>query len=79
LKQRSIDTILSWKETVQKITAKGKERGEIRETADSCAFSNIFIALIEGGIMLAKATGKLKMLNDCVDRIEYMIDTELAV
>jgi TetR/AcrR family transcriptional repressor of nem operon len=77
LKKRSSDSLLSWKSTIEKIIAKGKTEGEIRPDADGCAFAARFIALIEGGILLSKATNKVKMLSDCILQIEHMIAYDL--
>lgn len=78
LKKRSAETILSWMETVNNIVRKGKERGEIRSDADGSAFAAAYIALIEGGIMLSKATGNSALLNHCVEQIQRIIGTELV-
>jgi TetR/AcrR family transcriptional repressor of nem operon len=77
LKKCSTHTLLSWKETIEKIVAKGKTNGEIKPDADGCAFGATFIALIEGGVMLSKATGNTKMLNDCILLIERLIEQDL--
>lgn len=79
LKQRSTDTLLSWKSTIEKIIAKGKTRGEIKPEANGSAFAATFIALIEGGIMFSKATGNMAMLNDCLSLIERLIEDDLEV
>jgi AcrR family transcriptional regulator len=73
LRQRAADTILSWKNSIERIVSAGKTNGEIRQDTDGEAFAAAYIALIEGGIMLSKATGNESLLGHCLDRIAHMI------
>jgi TetR/AcrR family transcriptional repressor of nem operon len=79
LKKCSTETLLSWKKTIEKIVSKGQKNGEIKAEADGCAFAATFIALIEGGVLLSKSTGDVKMMNDCIALIERMIKQDLEI
>lgn len=74
LRQRAADTILSWKDNIQRIVEKGRNNGEIGQQVNGEAFAATYIALIEGGIMLSKATGDKRLLDQCLDLIADMID-----
>jgi hypothetical protein len=56
----------------------GKESGEIRSGADAELFAATFIALIEGGILLAKTIGDRKYLESSVNGINLLIDQMAA-
>ncbi len=79
LKDRVAGSIRAWKKNIEKVVRQGIDSGEIRPGADGAAFAVSCIALIEGGIMLSKATGDPSMLNTCISRIETMIISELKM
>ncbi|HET6418627.1 MAG TPA: TetR/AcrR family transcriptional regulator [Geobacteraceae bacterium] len=68
-----------WKENMIRLVRAGMECGEIRTDADAEAFAANFIALIEGGILLAKTMGDRNYLEHSVDAIDLLIDYLLAV
>jgi TetR/AcrR family transcriptional regulator, transcriptional repressor for nem operon len=77
LKEKVAKSIKAWKKTIETIVTQGIDKGEIRSDVDAAQFATEFIALIEGGIMLSKATGNLSILHNCVLRIEKIINSEL--
>jgi uncharacterized protein with gpF-like domain len=77
LKQKVSAGIQGWKAKIESIVKKGIQAKEIKHTVNASAFATEFIALIEGGIMLAKVTGNFSMLNTCINRALKIIDTEL--
>ena len=79
LKERVLESIKSWKKVIESITKDGIERKEIKSKVNAAEFATEYISLIEGGIMLAKATGNISMLNTCICRIEKIIKNELAI
>ncbi len=56
----------------------GKSTGEIRIGAEADAFAANFIALIEGGILLAKTLGDRKYLECSVAAINLLIEQMLV-
>jgi hypothetical protein len=52
----------------------GKESGHIRKDADGGFFASSFIALVEGGILMAKTVGDKRHLECAVKRIDSLID-----
>lgn len=72
LRSEVVKAINSWRRTIQRIVDQGIENGELKKV-DSEDFAIGIIASIEGGIMLAKATGKFKYLEINLDHIENRI------
>ena len=75
LRRKAANAIDNWYKTIGGIINAGQDSGQIRLGVDAKEFAGAYIALIEGGVMLAKVTGKndginaavklgLKMLNE---------------
>lgn len=77
LKEKAAKSIRSWKKRIETIIQQGIAKNEIQAGANASAFATEYIALIEGGIMMAKATGNSSLLYTCIDRVEKMIQQEL--
>jgi AcrR family transcriptional regulator len=70
-----VSRVLSaWEKRLVAMVDAGKENGNIRPDADAEFFAATFIALIEGGILLAKTVGDKKYLKKSVERINLLID-----
>ncbi len=70
--------LADWEANLVKLVDAGKSSGEIRPDADSGAFAANFIALIEGGVLLAKTMGDRKYLEQSIGAINYLIDRLLV-
>ncbi len=68
----------NWERNLIRLVCAGIESGDIRPNADPEAFAANFIALIEGGILLAKTMGDRKYLEQSVNAIDLLIDQMLA-
>lgn len=77
LKEKASNSIKDWKKRIETIIKKGVAKNEIVATVNAAEFATEFISMIEGGIMLAKTTGDVSMLNTCITRIEKIINSEL--
>jgi AcrR family transcriptional regulator len=62
-----------WYAGIEDIIKKGQENKEIKKSTDSREFAGAFIALIEGGVMLAKVTGKSEGLEAALKQAKKMI------
>ena len=69
--------ISGWKKNIEKIVEQGIAEKIIRPGINATEFATIYIALIEGGIMMTKTTGNTYFLNTCIDKIESIIMHEL--
>ncbi|MEL1245569.1 TetR/AcrR family transcriptional regulator [Flavobacterium sp. DGU11] len=74
LKQKASNAIDAWYKAIQSVIKEGREKKEIRQKFDEKEFAGAFIALIEGGVMLAKVTGKTGGLKAAMKQAEKMID-----
>jgi TetR/AcrR family transcriptional regulator, transcriptional repressor for nem operon len=70
--------LTAWEGRLVALVNTAKEKGEIRADADADRFATIFIALIEGGILLAKTMGNKKYLEHSVNGINLLIDQMLV-
>lgn len=70
--------LTAWKGDIIKLVDLGKSTGEIRIGAEAVAFAANFIALIEGGILLAKTLGDRKYLECSVAAINLLIEQMLV-
>lgn len=77
LKERVAKSINTWKKNIESIVRQGIQTKEIKSSVDVAAFATEYMSLVEGGTMLAKATGNSNMLYTCLDRVENIIRNEL--
>ncbi len=79
LKKRVAKAIENWTSTVSRIVYGGIKRKQINRNAKPEQFASVFVSLIEGGIMLSKATGNTIHLSRNIDHIIHLVNTELRV
>lgn len=73
LRAKAVGAIENWYANIEKVIADGVDAGQIKQGTNAKDFAGAFIALIEGGIMLAKVTGKMQGLKAAVKQGEKMI------
>lgn len=73
LRAKAVKAIENWYASIEKVIKDGVEAGQIHQGTNGKDFAGAFIALIEGGIMLAKVTGKMHGLKAAVKQGEKMI------
>ncbi|MFK5952038.1 MAG: TetR/AcrR family transcriptional regulator, partial [Desulfobacterium sp.] len=79
LKERVAQAIEAWTDYVARIIEYGIKEKQISQNTKSEQFSSIFVSLIEGGIMLSRATGSIIHLSRSIDHIIYLINTDLRI
>jgi AcrR family transcriptional regulator len=77
LKKRVAEAIETWINTVSRIVYSGIKHKQINPNAKPEQFASVFVSLIEGGIMLSKATGNTIHLSRNIDQIIYLVNAEL--
>lgn len=70
--------LTAWEERLVAMVEIGKESGEFRPDAEGRLFATTFIALIEGGILMAKTVGDKHYLERSVEGINLLIDRMAA-
>ena len=79
LKERVAEAIETWINTVTKIVSNGIKHKQINPNTKPDQFASVFVSLIEGGIVLSKATGNTIHLSRNIDQIIYLVNTELRL
>jgi TetR/AcrR family transcriptional repressor of nem operon len=64
----------SLKQTLRSIVKQGQEQGELREDLDLEAFANVFVAQLEGAVMLAKLYGTQAPMRHVVRHLESWLE-----
>jgi TetR/AcrR family transcriptional repressor of nem operon len=78
LRQRVQESVRRWHQRLVTLIGQGQQTGEVRAGVEADRYATLFIALIEGGILLARVTGDAAPLHTTLDHIENLITTELV-
>lgn len=73
LRAKAVGAIENWYKNIEDVIKYGVDMGQIKQGTNARDFAGAFIALIEGGIMLAKVTGKMHGIKAAVKQAEKMI------
>lgn len=79
LRNRVIEALDNWRGSMAGTIRKGIRRKEIKPTIDAEEFATLFIATLEGGIMMSKVYQKIQPLNIVLNHLERMIQEELKI
>ena len=60
-----------------KLIENGKRYSQIKPEVNSNKMANVFIAMVEGGVLLSKAYQNNKYISDVFDHIRYTIERDL--
>lgn len=73
LKEKAAHAIAEWKKTIMELINGGMESGEFKADTDSLQVALSIIALIEGGIMIAKVTNSPASLDKILKTVELLV------
>lgn len=73
LKDKAAKAITDWKKNIIELIEAGVKAGEFKADQDNCHVALSMIALIEGGIMIAKVTDDPASLNKILKTVEQLI------
>ena len=79
LRTRARKAMDACRATVARIVAKGRDRGEVRATADPDQVATILISTLEGGLMMSKLYNDGRYLRQAQEQMERWIGNELEV
>lgn len=79
LRDRARNAMDIWRTSIHHIVAKGIERQEIRPGVDIEAFATVFIATLEGAIMLSKLYEDATHMRRAIEHLTWYIDTKLKL
>jgi TetR/AcrR family transcriptional repressor of nem operon len=74
LKNRAAKAILNWKKTIVELIKAGISSGEFRADIEPDQMALSIIALIEGGIMIARVTNSLTSLDKVLKTVEMLLN-----
>ncbi len=77
LRRRVVRALDDWRKMIVRILRSGIESGEIRATIDPDHYAVIFIAVVEGAIMMARAYGSAALATGPLDHIRWLVETQL--
>lgn len=78
LKDRAAKAVLNWKKSIQGLIQAGIEAGEFKPQEDDAQLALSIIALIEGGIMIAKVTNSQGNFDKIMKTVEMLV-TQIKV
>ena len=73
LKEKASKALQYWRGVVERQVKKGIESGELKKNINVTELVGVLTALIQGGILHAKVSGKMNYLNTSMDFLERMI------
>jgi TetR/AcrR family transcriptional repressor of nem operon len=73
LKDKAAQAVLRWKKSIENLVQAGIEAGEFKEDADISGTALSMIALIEGGIMIAKVTNTPASLDKVLKTVNAFV------
>lgn len=79
LRARVIKALDNWRGSMAGTVRKGIKRKEIRPNINPEEFATVFIATLEGGIMMSKVYDNINALNIILNRLERMVREELKI
>ncbi len=74
--RRSFDL---WRQRLIVVLQEGIANGEFKPNISSENYAITFMAMIEGGILLSKISGRVKDFAIVLDKMKEMIDREIKV
>ncbi|HUN54908.1 MAG TPA: TetR/AcrR family transcriptional regulator [Smithella sp.] len=74
IKKKVIKFIKLWKQSIEAIIKDGKKNNEFKSNSDAEGIAMLLVSIIEGSLMLSKATGEKKYIENAIDHIIELID-----
>ncbi|WP_119078713.1 TetR/AcrR family transcriptional regulator [Chitinophaga alhagiae] len=74
LKQRAAAAVLGWKKNIELLIRGGVTAGEFKQGIDAAQLALSIIALIEGGIMIARVTDSPRHLHKVLKTVEWILN-----
>lgn len=73
LKEKAAHAVLRWKKSIENLIQSGIAAGEFKADADANSIALAMIALIEGGIMIAKVTNTPASLDTVLQTVDNLV------
>lgn len=79
LRERALHAMDSLSSTIERIVTKGMQRQELRSEIDVAACATVFIATLEGAVMMSKLYRDTVHMQRAVEHLRWYIDTQMRV
>lgn len=79
LRERALHAMDSLRDTIERIVAKGIRREELRPDVDVSACATLFIATLEGAVMMSKLYRDTVYMRQSVEHLRWYIDTQMRI
>lgn len=78
LRARARAAMSGWHAMISAIVARGLRKGEVKAAVDAAATASVFIACIEGGVMLTQLYGDAAHLSAALGHLRRYVEGELC-
>lgn len=78
LRQQSFGMLVTFKTTIKRIFDKGIKKGELKKDIDTDQYTLIFIAALEGAIMMSKLERNNEALKTCIYYLRNVIKEHIS-
>jgi hypothetical protein len=65
---------MDWKDTIVTVIRQGIQAGEFKATINAQEVAVAMVAMIEGGVMMARVTGKPALLKTVMRSVEHTVN-----
>lgn len=79
LRERALHAMDSLRSTIERIVARGIQWQELRPEIDAAACATLFIATLEGAVMLSKLYRDTVHMKRAMEHLRWYIDTQLRL
>ncbi len=79
LQDRVRQTFEAWEKELEAIISEGQESGEFNAHSDASTLSKLFIATVEGAILLSKTTNNTETFGQVIDKFSLILEKELKL
>lgn len=79
LRERVTKALDNWQYSIKRVVEKGIKKGEINPNIDAEEFSILFVATLEGGIMMSRIYNQSRHLRVVLKNLETTIKNELII
>ncbi|MBT1688825.1 TetR/AcrR family transcriptional regulator [Dawidia soli] len=78
LRERAHAAVMDWKDTIVSVIEQGIRAGEVKASVNAQEVAVAIVAMIEGGVMMARVTGKPALLKTVMRSVERTIEDILS-
>lgn len=73
LRERAHAAVMDWKDTIVTVIEQGIQAGEFKRSVNAQEIAVAMVAMIEGGVMMARVTGKPALLKTVMRSVEHTV------